>query len=711
MPAHPPASSRAPAIHAAALLTYLGLAIGLTWPLVTHMSTGVIGGFESYNFTFEDASQNIWNIWWIGRALASGQNPFWTNMLYYPEGVQLYIQTLDLTAAMPVLPINYLFGSAVAYNCAVLLSMTLTGYAGFLLARNFVPSVAEPLLAGALLSASPFHLMKLQGNHLNLVSMQWMIFYVLALVWLDRHRDRRAILFAAAMAALVVLTDWYWALGCMLFTAVWAGIGLARGPDRGGLLRAYLVLSALVLALAIPLALGIWDARASLPVSREFSGEQWKNEIQGFSSDALGLFFPALWRFLSPEQTQALLGWLNPDNGYFFPEGWYVAAGWVLLALASLGIWVAGRAHWPIAATGGMMWLLSLGPALTVAGRKLAIPLPYTIIAQLPLFAMARRPSHFAALTMIVATIFAAVGLRRLAEALPPPGRIALLLGIAVLAAVELWPESWRYYPIIADPVFVHMRESAGVVADLPYEQRWSSRSLRNQVVHEQAILGGYVARRPPYETFLAVPLLSQIGMMQPWPGDIVPLDTATLQAMQCYYRLRHVAVRLDKASDEQRRGLERVLTTLLGAPPSPNDRSDQYVAYELPLFPNDCRPFLYLGTGWHDLENDASRFWRWTSESNQIWMVNPGSATATTLLHITAQGHAATTPVEIWDGQNLLARWEVSPDLQQYDLVLNLPPGETALTLRAKTSPEPDGPRQLGIAVVELQLVEPLRH
>lgn len=695
------------AAHGAALLCYLILALALTWPLASSPASLVIGGRESRDFTFEDASQNIWNIWWVGQAMAQGQNPFWSDLLYYPEGVQLYVQTLNLAGALPMLPIHYSFGPVVAYSGAILLAMTLTGYASFLLARAFVPGFAVPLLAGALLTASPFHMMKLQGNHLNLMSMQWMVLYVLALVWLDRRRDGWAALAAALLALLVVLTDWYWALSCVLFTLAWAGMGLIRRGERWRLLRAYALLGVFSLAATAPLLAGIWATRDRLPVGQEFSNEAWRNEIEGFSSDALGLFFPALWRFLSPEQNLALLRWLNPASIYFYPEAWYVAAGWVLLALAAVGVWSAGRRHWQLLATGAVMWMFSLGPTLTIMGERHAIPLPYALIQGLPIFASARRPSHFAALCIVVAVVFAALGLHRLSQRLPPPGRLALLAGLVALAALELWPRPWDQYNFSVDPLFARMREAPGAVADLPYEENWTSRSLRNQIGHGQPILGGYVARRPTYAALQGIPLFSQIGKMQPWTADITPSDSPTMRAMQCHYRLRHVVVDLQKADNTQLRNLTTILKNLAGAPLAPTYRDGQYLVYELPLFANACQPFLYLDTGWYELEHDDLRSWRWAGASNQIRLINPTQEPTTSLLHLSAEGRRP-VQAELWAGSELLARWVIDPNTREYTLALVLPPGESRLTLRAETTAEPDTPRQLGFALTALWLETP---
>ncbi|RRR74500.1 MAG: hypothetical protein EI684_06930, partial [Candidatus Viridilinea halotolerans] len=175
-------------LHLAVLGLYLVFALGLTWPmaagLTSHYYTG--GNFIFYYPTSPDAPQNIWNFWMAERALRAGQSPLATPLLYYPEGVQMILQTLNLVAVLMAVPVTASLGPVAAYNVTGIVAVMLTGYAGFLLTRAFVPGLVGPLLAGALLTASPFHVAKLDAGQLNFVTMQWLVFFMLAFIVLER---------------------------------------------------------------------------------------------------------------------------------------------------------------------------------------------------------------------------------------------------------------------------------------------------------------------------------------------------------------------------------------------------------------------------------------------------------------------------------------------------------------------------------------------
>ena len=64
-----------------------------------------------------------------------------------------------------------------------------------------------------------------------------------------------------------------------------------------------------------------------------------------------------------------------------------------------------------------LMWLLSLGPLLQVAGKsqftlfKVTVPLPYLVLFKLPLFSIMRTPARLTVLVMLALAILVAFSL------------------------------------------------------------------------------------------------------------------------------------------------------------------------------------------------------------------------------------------------------------------------------------------------------------
>ena len=114
------------------LITYLGLTIVMTWPMVLHLTDAIPGdGFDGW--------QNYWNLWWVKQALLILKtNPYFTDYLYAPTGVSLLFHTLNIFNALWTLPLQLNFGLTIAYNSVVLVSFTLAGYGGYLLSLDML---------------------------------------------------------------------------------------------------------------------------------------------------------------------------------------------------------------------------------------------------------------------------------------------------------------------------------------------------------------------------------------------------------------------------------------------------------------------------------------------------------------------------------------------------------------------------------------------
>ncbi|GIW02960.1 hypothetical protein [Roseiflexus sp.] len=228
---------RAVAIDLLALTCYLPLALLVTWTLALRFNTELFGGIDNipgrFRFAgYEEAGLHLWRLWWVSEALLHAVHPFWTDLLFYPDGVQLYVQTLSAPNAVITLPIYLLAGPVAAFNTVIVLGFALTGFGIFLLARQYAGGFWGPLLCGVLVALGPFHLGQLQNSHNHLFSMQWIPLYLHALTLLDERGGRWRIGYAAGMATLVVLSDWYWASVCGVLTMVWMIIGgfIARRP-------------------------------------------------------------------------------------------------------------------------------------------------------------------------------------------------------------------------------------------------------------------------------------------------------------------------------------------------------------------------------------------------------------------------------------------------------------------------------------------------
>ncbi len=687
--------------HLVALALYLGVTVMLTWPIVRTFGSATAGMLVYSGIG--DALQNVWNIWWVRHALGAGQNPFWVDLLYYPDGVQFYLQTLGLTNIVPVLPVALLAGVPAAYNTAVLLAMTLTGYTTFLLARFFTPSLGIALLCGVLMTASPLHMIKLQANQLNLFSLQWLPLYWLALLHLERTPSARTIAAAVLTALLVLFADWYWFLVCVVGTAVWATATLFRAAQWQRLLRAYLLVALGVGIGALPLMVGIVQLRKQLPLGGG-PNQIWADYVRGFSADALALFVPNI---LHPWWGTWMREHLVPITPSYAVDGWYVAGGWVLLGCAALGVRQLWRVQRPLVVLAAVAWVLSLGPSLRVAGYDTGLPLPYAWLAHVPLLSIGRRPAPFSILVILVAIIAAALGLQQILAQRSWQRRSLTLGLLAALAAVELAPPSAEQRQAIAlqpPALMAELRARPGPVADLPFTWTEDSRSLLNQMGHAQPIIGGYVARWPAYPTLERVPLLQRLAELWNKP-DIIPLDAPALRAMQCAYPVRHVLLSQGAVRRSQQAAVASLAQTLAGAPVTPR-QADGYLWYELPLVPPPCAPFVSLGAGWGAVEQDALTRWRWMGGEAHIFLENAQPSVQMVKLQLRLAAFKTARTVTLLAGEQVLGSWLVAPDqFKRYEAMLQLAPGVTELRLRAAAETDPRAARVISVGAQAVSL------
>jgi hypothetical protein len=570
-------------IHLLVLLGYVVLTVGLTWPIAAKLFTEIPGG--------GDAWHNVWNLWWVKQAVVSGQwNLYQTDLLYFPEGVNLYFHTLALTAGIMSLPLQFLgFNLLASYNLVVLSSFVLAGYGTFLLchyllqiselkARRRGAENAEVLdgykrggwsaewaafVGGIVFAFAPYHLAHMLG-HLNLTMVQWIPFYVLLLLKAVDAPGRRttddgrrasksairnpqsAIWYAAGAGALLALnayTDLLYAIFLVLLTAMlllWRVIlpserrafREAGAGWREGLLRLAVGVGAFALLVAPMLIPALAEARKGY-------AQQSVDEAIVYSSDAILAFTPSelhpIWGEAVAERVSQMGQYLPYKNS----SERTVFLGYTVLALSGYALWRLRRDRrvrfWAFAAAA--TWILSLGPILQVFGRTRVpavggtFPMPYALLQQLPLLNIMRTPGRLTVLTMLALAILVAFGVRALArtddgrrttddsvDSTPelvkiqnPRSKIQNWLRWAVPGLIlfeflavpfQTVPPGWGL------PFYDKVAAEPGRFALLNLPLRNLGDYMAYQTRHGKPIIGGFLARQPPYATLDNTPTL-----------------------------------------------------------------------------------------------------------------------------------------------------------------------------------------------------------
>lgn len=384
-----------------------------------------------------DAGVYVWAFAWWPHALLHALNPFFTHLLYAPQGIDLAHATLVPGAALLLSPVTAIAGPLYAYDVAMVLSPVLAAFFTFLLARRLTGHFLAALFAGWLFGFSTFMLGQLVG-HLNLT----LVFPVPALVHLvlrgmasELSRRRLTVLLTAALVLQFSFSVEVFA-STTLFGAVALGFGYAFAePQTRAALRqlAGPLLAAYVLTLLI--------VSPYLYYALKPGGEpvlHWRTDL--FSADLLG--------FVVPTQITALGGLTFLSTSVKFTAGYVEGGIYLGLPLIAITLLAARgirrRADLKVMiATLAVLLVCTLGGHLHLNGAT-RIPLPWVLLERLPALGL-MIPARFVLYAFLICALLAADWLARRESRgkLGPSVAAFLAAGLAVAA---LWPAARPYW-------------------------------------------------------------------------------------------------------------------------------------------------------------------------------------------------------------------------------------------------------------------------
>jgi len=146
--------------HGVAMLFYAALSIAISWPTARDFTTRITSSGV-------DARHNLWLFWHTQQVLLGRQSLFDAPQLYYPRGISLLVHGVGPFTGLLALPF-WAWGPEAAYNGALLLSLWLSAYCTYRLARGLELERSAAIFAGVLVIAAPMVLAGL-NNHVTKV--------------------------------------------------------------------------------------------------------------------------------------------------------------------------------------------------------------------------------------------------------------------------------------------------------------------------------------------------------------------------------------------------------------------------------------------------------------------------------------------------------------------------------------------------------------
>ncbi len=481
-------------------LGYALVALAATWPLLLHLQGWVPG--------VGDWGQNMWALWWTQQALLSlAQSPFYTNYLFYPEGVTLLFHPLDVSDGLLGLPLYGLVGGDVTYNLLVLLSFVLGGWGAYLLALYLTGRRGASFVAGLVFALSPYHFLRIQLGHLNLSTLQWIPFYLLFLFKFVQQGSKRSAALAVFFLVVMALNSWYYVIYCGLLSLaiiLWPG---PKQPNQtaGSYLffiptlslrlgRVGLVLLAAILLLS-PLLIPMFRLLSSTTLVGEHDPLRHSVDLLSFSVPGP----PSTWAGWFEDVWTSYAAQNREPGASAYP-------GYVVLALGFIAVFDRQRRRqvgwwWAVALA---FTLLALGPALQIDGQIYDLPLPYRLLAAvIPAFALTGIPGRMVVMTSLALAILAAYGLSMLTRWAKNRSSISqttlnfwLCLAAGVLIGLEYLAVPLQLSQTSVNDFYQIMAEDSKPYAVI--DLKWDANFLMHaQTVHGKPLVGGWLARLP----------------------------------------------------------------------------------------------------------------------------------------------------------------------------------------------------------------------
>ena len=697
-------------VHIAALCCYCLFALIVTYPLPLHLGEQIIASGPGQ----VDGFLGVWNIWWGAQAVVQGRDPYFTPLLFYPQGLDLFWQTLSLPQGLLALPLTLALGPLPACNLLILASFTLGGYTAFLFCRYFVAHSGAALVGGAIYAFAPFHMQKVLDAQLEVAAIQWLPLALLAVHRLldgavARERPLRLLgwaMLAGLLLLWVGLGTWYYGLFALIYTGMAAGVwalreAKSRADEAKGRFSSLPFAASLIawgsapllvwLALMAPRLLGLARSGDTL------LGDARTDQYQNFA-DVVAFWLPNPNHPLWGELVSTYYLRLYPDAFL-----WNVSLGLVGTVLALVGLLSDWRRCWPWAALIAATALLALGSTLRAFGRDSGLPMPYALIEHLPGIRNSHRPNHIVLITILLIALLATYGVQSLIARWPRRG--GPIVGGLLLAVLAI--DGWAGpLPLYSRPVPAYYRTIGppqGAILPVPLHLNFSnSENLWYQTVHGWPIVGGFIGRAPPYPLGDYAPGVRELRFGRYEPADILSpgwpeLARESLAAYNIRYVMFHrqtMGGSLGRMSD---------LVDQLGLRASYSD--PQITVYPVSP-PAQPRPLAYLGPGWGEIEQASERRWRWMGEQAQLVLLNPSAIARSVRLTLDVESYERARPLSLSLGDSAAATIEVSRARMRRTIHLLLPPGEHVLYLGAPADAVPGRAGQpisiafLGIAI-----------
>ncbi len=364
------------------------------------------------------------------RVLFHGDNPFFSDRLNVPDGVNMMANTSVLALSLPMAPVTHWFGPGVSVALLLTLGLAGTAFAWYwVLSRHLVTSRVAAWIGGLWCGFAPTMVSHANG-HVNFVS-QWVLPFIVWQVLRLREPGRRwrgGVILGLLIVVQVFINEeslLFTALALGVFVVAYALMAPARARSEARPLLA-----------GLGVAAGLSAALLAYPLWYQFFAPG-NYHGQPFAPDDYATDLASLVGFArqslagNAELTRQMSVSSTEDNMFFGPVGFLMVVASVVVLWRS----VAARA---LAVSALVLLVASMGPRLVVFGHQTGFPLPFGLISHVPIIDLV-SVTRFAMVPATIAGLLLALATDRM-RTVSPRGRRWWQVGL-VLALVPLFPK------------------------------------------------------------------------------------------------------------------------------------------------------------------------------------------------------------------------------------------------------------------------------
>ncbi len=518
------------------VLVYVALGLVAFAPLWPWTSTRLYG-------TFGDPVLGDWFLAWVPHALTHGIDPFFTNALSAPHGVNLAGNTSTPLLGILTAPLAPLLSPVERGNFVMILALPVSATAAYFVLRRWAVWAPAAAIGGLVFGFSPFQISEALG-HLFLVFLPFppLIAFTLASILGRRGRPIRLGLLLGLLLAAQFLVSAEVFVMCVVLSALVLGTVALRHPaqvvEQCRMVFKPIAIAAVVVAVII--AFPVW---MFLLGPRHYTGPA-QSMVNPYYNDLLSFIHPSSMQKLS----LGLRGLRVPLPGNASEAGGYIGIPLLILAIGLA--WRSRRTSRMQVAGLVTLWaaILSLGSHLTIAGHSTHIPLPFDVVRRVPFFdsVLPSRFSFATALGLAAMLAFGIDDIRRYPR--HATDRQAAVVGVVVLVALVVtqlpaWP--YKSQPVRELPAEIRAAIPTGNPIAVTYPYPWGhapeAEVWQMQDGFSFRLMGGYVIKPDAKGNATFVPTLTnppdlgrylwymELGVRQPPTSTVVSATRTAL--------------------------------------------------------------------------------------------------------------------------------------------------------------------------------------